>query len=337
MPERLQWPRDRVEALLAAMRSVATVDAPLGRVERGLIEGARDHVFGLDMDIDDLPGVSPDALAAALTDADQRELAVQFLVLVPYADMSVDAPEVARVDAYATALGASPKSLSDLHHIRDHHIRRLALDYGRRSIGAFAGDGFGARSRAIVRSLHEYVGDARTADRFAALAGYGSGTLGRTFYEFYRDRGFPLPGEKHSLGEYFVGHDSAHILAGFNTDGAGELSVAGFEAGMIRDGFGFEMLMEVMLDFQLGIEFGTELVGYAVKTGELDPDELMVGIQRGLGCDVDLIRGWDFWAAAGDPVVDLRVRYGIEGVDGVELDPPDEQRVDWRDEASPAG
>ncbi|MEZ5269357.1 MAG: hypothetical protein R2789_12640 [Microthrixaceae bacterium] len=78
-----------------------------------------------------------------------------------------------------------------------------------------------------------------------------------------------------------MGHDCCHILSGFNTDGRGEISVAGFEAGMKSDGFGWELLMEVILDFQLGINFGLALVGYKSKTDELDPEQVMVGVRAG--------------------------------------------------------
>ncbi len=137
-------------------------------------------------------------------------------------------------------------------------------------------------------------------------------------------RGFALPGEHESLGDEVVSHDCCHILGGFNTDGAGEINVAGFEAGMKSSNFGWELLMEVLLDFQLGIDFGVGLVGYVPKTGELDPDEVMVGIRRGLECNRDIMGpDWDFWAASQRPVTELRTEYGITGAGDVLMAPPE--------------
>lgn len=303
-------------------RGSGTDDGP-----RRLVAAAAQHLFEVHGSVDGIAEVTPAELADAVTDEDQRRLAVETLVLVPYADTSVDEHEVATVDEYATALGTSTQTLKDLHQVRKGHIKRLMVDYARRAdsnvrtkADADAGHGI---LRRTFDEVHQYVGDPKVTARYLPLAEYEPGTLGRTFFDFYRARGFPLPGEKKSLGEAVVSHDCCHILSGFNTDGSGEIDVAGFEAGMKRDDFGYELVLEVLLDFQLGVDFGVGLVGYVPKTGELDPDQLMVGIRRGLDCTVDLMGPqWDFWEAADQQVVDLRERYGITGVEGVQIPPP---------------
>lgn len=321
----LNWSHTESDALLAAMLTVAVGDErrELQPVERGLIAGAARHLFDrTDVDVDALTPISGDELAAAISDADHRSTAVQLLVLVPYADTTVDEFEVEVVDEFADALDQHPATVADLHRVRDGHIKRLLLDYGRRSIGALNESSPHGLVRMVTRLVHQYVGDQRVADRYDALADFPDGSLGNTFHRFYRDRGFPLPGEHHSLGEFFVGHDSAHVLAGINTDGPGELEVAGFEAGMSRDGFGYEMLLEVILDYHMGVDFGASAAGIVPKVGEFDPDRVTDGIRRGIDCDVDLLREWDFWAVAEEPVVDLRARYGITGDRPVVMVPP---------------
>lgn len=317
------WTDEQATAVLGAMRAVATHhgERPAGRVAEGLVEGAAEHVFGLDVAVTDLADVGPDALGAVLATDQQRSMAIQFVTLVPYADLEVDEPEVALVDAYGVALDQSPKTLKQLHRIRDGHVKRALLDYSRRAAGAYQVDV--PRWKKMIESVHQYVGDEKVAARYAGLEGYPEDSLGRTFHTFYRDRGFPLPGEKHSLGETLVPHDASHILSGFNTDGTGEINVAGFEAGMAVDEFGYELLLEVILDFQLGIDFGVSLVGYVPKKGELDPDEMMLGIRRGLDCNTDLIHRFDFWGAAERPVVQLREELNILGARGVVMAPPE--------------
>lgn len=317
------WDQSRATLLLGAMSTVATRDGAteLGPIERGLIDGAADHVFGIDVSADGLASVRPEALGEALTARAARALATQFLILVPYADMEVAETEVALVNSYAAALGHDPKTLTQLHRVRDGHIKRALLDYTRRAASEYDVDT--PRVTKLLRIIHQYVGDNSVAERYRTLEEFPRGSLGHTFFHFYRDRAFPLPGEKKSLGETLTPHDSAHILGGFNTDGTGEINVAGFEAGMGVSEFGYELLLEVILDFHLGINFGVGLVGYVPKRGEMNPDEMMVGIRRGLDCNVDLIHRFDFWGVADEPVEALRDRYNIVGAGQVVLHPPE--------------
>ena len=318
------WDEPQATAVLAAMADVARRGTHETDKALRLVDGAAHHLFDLPITAGELAPMDPPSLAAALTDPAQRALASQLLVLVPYADVTLQDAEIAEVDAYAAALGTEPQTLADLHKVRKGHIRRLLVDYFRRAASdvKVPGDHRGIVRR-TVEEIHQYVGDPEVTARYLPLAEQPEGTLGRTFFDFYRDRGFSLPGEKHSLGDEVVSHDCCHILAGFNTDGAGEIDVAGFEAGMKRSAFGYELLMEVILDFQLGIDFGVGLVGYVPKTDELDPDQVMVGIRRGLGCSVDIMGpDWDFWAVVDRDVEDLRAEYGITGVDGVAMAPP---------------
>ncbi len=307
------------------MCDVAAQDSHETDTAERLVASAAEHLFGVDFDPSAHPAGSPAQLAAVLADDDHRFFAAQMLVLMPYADTSVSDAESARVAEYADAMGVHPDTLADLQKVREGHIKRLLIDYFRRAAAdvKMPGD-----TRGIVRrtldEIHQYVGDPKMTAKFLPLEQYPQGTLGRTFFDFYRARGFSLPGEKHSLGDEVVTHDCCHILGGFNTDGAGEINVAGFEAGMKRDQFGWELMMEVIVDFQLGIDFGVGLVGYVPKTGELDPDLVMIGVRRGLECNVDIMGpGWEFWDNAGRQVTELRHQDGRTGVDTVLMDPPD--------------
>ena len=114
-----------------------------------------------------------------------------------------------------------------------------------------------------------------------------------------------------------------HILGGFNTDMNGELNVAGFEAGLFGNDFGFELLLEVILDFHLGKAFTTAGL-LPPGTGHFDPEDVLVGYERGVACKVNVIQGWDFWEAAPRPVTELREEYGIPALPGPVLLPPPE-------------
>ncbi|MEM7433836.1 MAG: hypothetical protein AAF436_01700 [Myxococcota bacterium] len=306
------------------MRTVATVDGekPYDAVSREMLMATRDHVLHRDVDLDALDNITPQDLAAALEGTEIRRRAIQFLVLTSYLPLEVDPDEVGVVDAFATALGVSTDMLQDLHRVRDHKLKWLAFDYVRRGLKAFLpNDTTWQRIRRIVSAMHQYVGDEKIAARYQALERCDEGTLGRAFFHFYRDRAFPLPGEKGGFSELFVSHDMTHVLSGFNTDMDGEMNIAAFQAGMSRTEYGWEMLMEIILDYHLGLKFTTAgLVEPGV--GHFHPDAALRGYERGLRCNVDLIADWDYWAVVDVPVSELRERYNIDGVEGVRIPAP---------------
>lgn len=321
----ISWTMEQAEAYLAAMKAVALGDerAELVDIERDFLVATARHVLHEDIDVDALTPIGPDELAAALPDRERRDQAIQFLVLMPYMDGIVDASEVAEVDNFAHALGVSPDTLMSLHQVRDKRMTRLLWDYSRRSLasGIIAGDGFFGKLRTVIESFHQYRGDAAVARQYYKYETFPKGTLGRVFYDFYRARGFPIPGEKGSFSEALVPHDLAHILGGFNTDMKGELDVAGMEAGMSDSAIGYELLLEVILDFHMGIAFTTAGI-LEPDVGHFDPDSVMTGFERGSRMNIDLIVGWDWHSVMGEMVTDLRERYGIEGATVIEMPAP---------------
>ena len=320
----LNWSREQSEVVLGAMRTVATIEGrkELDPVSRQMLRATRDHVLHQAVELEPLANVSPAELARVLPEVELREGALQFLVLTSYLPLETDPAEVGVVDAFATALGVSTDMLEDLHRVRDHKLKRLAFDYVRRGLQEFLPhDTRWQRIRRLISAMHQYLGDSRVAAKYQALAGYEEGTLGRSFYVFYRDRGFPLPGEKGGLSELFVSHDLTHVLSGFNTDMDGEVNIAAFQAAMSRTSYGWEMLMEMILDYHLGLRFTTAGLVEPGR-GHFHPDEVLRGYERGLRCKVDLIADWDYWAVMDEPVDELRDRYGIDGVTGHRIPPP---------------
>ena len=113
-----------------------------------------------------------------------------------------------------------------------------------------------------------------------------------------------------------MNHDCCHILGGFNTDTRGEMNVAAFQAGLFTDGFGFESLLEVMLDFHLGKSFSTTNSLLPPETGKFIPDEAMAGYEKGLACTMNLIQDFDFWEHADQQVTELREQFHIPPTPG---------------------
>ena len=84
------------------------------------------------------------------------------------------------------------------------------------------------------------------------------------------------------------------------------MNVAAFQAGLFDNRFGFESLLEMILDFYLGKEFST--VGDIIRpsTGSFHPNDAMADFEKGLACNTNLIRDLNFWSEADQPVYELR-------------------------------
>ena len=311
------WTLSTAQAVLAAMKAVATLQStrPLDDISREMLEATRDWVLHETEEtivLDQLPPISPTDFAQQVQDQRQRQQALQFLILMPYLDAQVDEPEVALVNAYAQALHLAPHTLRSLRLVADRKLRQLLWGYTRRSIAALLpGRGFWQKATIILGALHQYWGDAQVARRYQALELLPDNTLGKELYRYYRDRNFPLPGEKKSFSEVLVGHDLVHVLSGIGTDMAGEIAVAGFEAGMGNSEFGFELLLEVILDFHLGLKFTTMGILDA-GCNHLQPKALMQAYAKGLQMPFDLLDPeWDFKAVLDQPLPKLRQSYQL--------------------------
>ena len=322
----INWTNEETLAVLGAMRTVATVNGTRSLDSAGLemLRATADHVLHLTTDIDRVESRTPAEVADVVRGKDARSRALQFLVLVSYLPIETDADQVEIVDEFAAAFDVSTNMLTDLHMVRDKRLKRLVFDYSRRTLpGFFPGQSTAERIKRIAGAVHQYMGDPKVAARYQALEHYDEGTLGRAFFVFYRERGFPLPGEKGGFTDLLVSHDLTHILGGYNTDMTGEINVAGFEAGMSGTEFGWELLMEVILDFHLGLKF-TTVAGIEEGRGHFHPEPVLHGYERGMACSVDLITQWDYGSVMDQPVEAIRQRYNITGVEGHHIPPPTE-------------
>jgi hypothetical protein len=139
------------------------------------------------------------------------------------------------------------------------------------------------------------------------LEHYPAGSLGRAYWEYCRENGFALPGEKGGAAEQILFHDCAHILSGYGTTPAEEVQVACFSAGFQRrDPWTFVFF--VLLQFHVGVRM-TPIT--AARTGFFDPTKAMIAIRRGAAMNVDLNSGWDYWPVMTEQVEELRRRYNI--------------------------
>jgi ubiquinone biosynthesis protein Coq4 len=329
----LEWTPEQSRSVLAALAAVVSENgaAPPTRVDRTLLGCLAEHVLRIDVDLDRLPAVTPAMLAAVLPDAEHRVRAVTFLTIGVYAATEVVPGRADVAQAFADGLAVASDATRYLQRLRAGQMWRLKLDYTRALLqaGIVPGDTLVERLRSAVHALREQRGDAPTAERFAGLAGLPDGTLGKAFFQFYRRRGYPLPGEPGCIPEEVIAvHDLSHILTGFNTDRAGEIAVVTCQAGYMKK-HPYEMILDGLTSFHMGIMLDAQLDIPPAK-GFLDPHLMMLGFERGTRMSVDLMDHWDYWAVMPEPVASLRKRYGIIGAADVWLDPPPPETGDKR-------
>jgi uncharacterized tellurite resistance protein B-like protein len=296
---------------LRAMKSVALADGTLDDPELHMIEAVQ-RIFGTTHEIEQLAPITPAELARAFPDPQLRQQLVQGLIVMSLIDGKINAQETELVEQFAKALEVSAPEVKDLRHVLKGEILQLRLDLVRR---------FWLRDKvkeiwntAGIRGLYKFMRgmigkdeDEVLAARYSALEDYPSGSLGRAYWEYCRDNGFALPGEKGGAPEPILFHDCAHVLSGYGTEPEGEVQVACFSAGFQRrDPWLFVFF--VLLQFHVGIRM-TPIT--KARTGFFDPAKALIAIRRGAAMNLDLNNGWDYWPVMGEQLEALRKRYNI--------------------------
>ncbi|WP_299485817.1 hypothetical protein [Acaryochloris sp. IP29b_bin.137] len=312
----MNWNEHQSITLLSSLKTVATLQGqrPMHPLAKEMMQAIQDHLLSWQGSIEDLPIISPEVMGRELTGRYQ-ELALQFLILMPYLSMQVETAEVELVQQFAQGCSKQPHTLKSLKQVHAGQLRRLLWDYSVRSLVILLPGGWWQKLECIVSAMHQYIGDPKTARQYQALGELPEGTLGRALYQYYRELSFPLPGEKKSFSDILVPHDLIHLLSGIDTSPIGEIVVAGFEAGMSSSQFGFELLLEVVLDFHLGLEFTTLGILEPCQDNFI-PDLVIQAFVLGTTVRQDLFSpDWPFGELLDLPITTIREQYNIQSLD----------------------
>lgn len=293
------------------MKTVALADGKLDDSERHMMEAVQ-RIFGTTYSLEELASIAPAELARAFPDPQLRQQLVQGLIVMSLIDGNANAQETELVEQFAKALEVSAPEVKDLRHVLKGEILQLRLDLARRFWlrdkvkDIWNGEGIRGLYKFMRGMIGEYE-DTALAARYHAVEHYPVGSLGRAYWEYCRNNGFALPGEKGGAPEQILFHDCAHLLSGYGTEPEGEVQVACFSAGFQRrDPWLFVFF--VLLQFHVGIRM-TPIT--KARTGFFDPAKALIAIRRGAAMNVDLNDGWDYWPVMGEQVEELRRRYNI--------------------------
>lgn len=284
--------RDVREAVLATLQSAISVAGGPTPEQQALVDLVGTHVFAVDGA--QRGPIGPEEAAEAIVDADLRRLVGEGLITLELMAHPAAPALVDRVDRYLTALGFEGP---DQILVRD----------------AVAGE----RDRVIAdwtRTRTPSVSDPTpTTDESAILArvaGLGAsppGTLGRSLHDFTERHGFAYEEGHLSL----VGHDFAHVIAGYEAVPEGELALQAFLVAAKGGGAHASGLLATLLLDEVGL---LPFPDVEPKVAVLDRpgatalfvDAVLRG--SGVGLDVQLLDHLEF---ADRDLVELRTELGI--------------------------
>lgn len=304
------------DAILGAMLSVASVQGAeaVTEADRAMLLAAARIVFGRDdFHLTALRPVSPALFGAAVAGAEAPE-AMRLVTVAALVDGSLDPAKVDAVVDFARAAGFTDAYVADLAAAAHGHLQEAMGHMIRENMASITGHPWSRGVTADVGAfLLPYAGDradATLAARFEALAALPATSFGRHFHDHFKANGYAFPGAPDGLNAVFsVPHDSAHVLAGYDTTPGGEILTSTFTAAMHPKHSMAAHVLPVIMSWHLGIKFN-EVAQSA--TGTLHPASFLEAWQRGAATRVDLFApGWDFWAAAPTDIEELRRAYGI--------------------------
>lgn len=298
----------QVAFVLRAFKTIAVADGKTDARKKEFVENYQRQV-GSTIDYETLGAISPDELAATITDPALRLAIIQRMVIIALIDEEADALEIACLRDFAKALNVNEPAIEQMKLARSGSAKRLAFDLLRHG---FLARVFGKEWKAnglsgIFRAMRSMSGgkNEATAAKFGELRSAAPGTLGAHYIAYMDANKFPLPGEPKGAPEMLIFHDLGHALTGYSTDVPGEMRMAGLEAGYMKDD-GFGVVALALFGFHLGIP----LPNIAACRGGFDWNALTEGYTLGRKLNVDL-RDWDPWPSMNKPLEEVRRELGI--------------------------
>src|SRR5262245_32519312 len=273
---------------LRAMKTMCTGSGEIGPAQRALMQAAQKMILGIDADIDALPTVTPAELAAGFAGAELRQQFTNGMIVTAVADGAPSRETLAKVKAFAQALGVAEPVLADLQLLVEHHMTLFKLDFLRRGHIAdmlknqLRQKGLFNLAKSVLelRGLRE---DPALAARYRAWEKLPAGTLGRELIDFYNQHGFSVPGERNGFPEAGLYHDFSHLLGGYSTEPEGEIQVGAFVTGFKRER-PFYVVLFCVLIFSTGVQMRPTANDFVPAGGLAKPgmaELVFAGIGRG--------------------------------------------------------
>jgi len=298
-------PRE-LPVVLGALRGVASANDVFTREEAQLVESLA-QLHGETLDADDLPLVSFEQLARAVSEPHRRKRIVQMAIIMSLVEGTPSEAGSESVRALARALEVDDDGVRVLDRVAHSRGMVARFDMVRRVQRFVTHNGGPPFLKVALPSLLGLGRDDVVARRYHYLAALPQNTLGYALYLHFKSNHFAMPGEKGGLPELMLFHDVGHVVSGYGVNPEGEIQQAAFQAGYARtDGFVF--LLFGILQFHLGMRITPIAKG---ERGYFDVPKVMSALARGAACKVDFSDHFDFFRYAPCSLEALRYEWGV--------------------------
>jgi tellurite resistance protein len=299
-------------AALRTLKTVALIDGDAHELEQRFFESVQEHILKTSFDFATLATIAPSELKALVPDGEIRERILSACIVMALIDSDLVAIEGAFLAELADALELKSYAVKDVQRMLSHSFLLARIDIARRSFLGQRGRAYLAEHgmTGAVRTVRALVGieNPSLAARYQALEHNPRGTLGREYFEFVRQNGFALPGEKGGAPEVVVFHDCLHVLGGYQTSSIEETQIASFQAGMLDKDPIFGLLF-MLAQFHIGVQI-TPIT--AAEKGVAAPELMMAAFVRGTQVNRDMCVDWIPQHDFDRQLSDLRTTYNIQ-------------------------
>jgi len=310
-------PEDRLEAIatagLSSLLAVAQTGGKTSERARSFMCAIRDHLMRVDVDIDKLAPLTPQALAQAVPETEWRERILRGMTLIAFLDGEPSQARLDLLEETAKVLDLDPAPVRTFRDLLNERIKLIYIDLARRSFVRQAAKAYIKEEgpRGLLDIAKGALGreDAALAARYHELDHYPEGTFGRAYADFIARNGFSYPGEIGGPPPPVMRHDCCHVLGGYGTTPAEECAVVSFQAGFEKAD-PFFVILFALAQFEIGIGASPFLPG---MKGQADPDRMFEALEHGTHVSTDLIGDpvFDPWKEFSRPLSDVRARYAI--------------------------
>ncbi|KTC71580.1 hypothetical protein Lbir_1633 [Legionella birminghamensis] len=302
---------------LRAFREIMLADPEtkeLTELQIRTLEAAQKFITNTHYFLDEISEpIEPDELAKDISEPALRQQLVEGMVVISTVNGTPKPEQIKILRRFADALKVDHSLVDALQKLAGEHRLLYALDVVRHM---YIGEAISKAWRKekfkgiykIVGAMRGFYQDPGLAKQYHDLENLPDGTLGKEFWRFYTDHQFIFPGEKYGSPVMMTYHDMAHVLGGYDTTPVGELKVASFTAGFRNVGRPW-ILLFIISQFHLGVK--TVPIDVPGMTGEFNPEEQFLALQRGSLMNVDLFDNWDYWPVMDQPIEQVRQSFNI--------------------------
>lgn len=312
-----QPPAERREAIatagLASLLAVAQTGGEVSERAGSFMRAIRDHLMRVDVDLDSLAPISPEALAEAVPETEWRERILRGMTLLALLDGDPSPERQELLEETARTLDIDPAPVRTFRQWLNERIKLIYIDIARRSFVRQAAKAYVHEegAHALLDIARGALGktDEALAARYHELDHYPEGTFGRAYADFIACNSFSYPGELGGPPPPVMRHDCCHVLGGYGTTPAEECAVVSFQAGFEKAD-PFFIILFALAQFEIGIGASPFLPG---MKGQADPERMFRALEHGTHVNTDLIgdSAFDPWKEFARPLEDVRATYAI--------------------------